>query len=501
MRILSFGWLALTLLCWGCQPESSAPVRLTLELADSTLAPLVLVPASEKVSYREYQAALDTLPLQPDGTYTFEWTADTAAFYHLYSGKGNFIMYPFYLAPGDSLIVTNLDPDSMVTYEGAGASFYPFYEARDRLAWGDSLMKAQYDQRYKMEPDSFRKMMTHRLEKLMAVYDEYAQTPDLPAALLEYGRQSIIYPYARVHYDYLEYHNYYTQDTFLYLYPDSSYFSFEPVPSPDPATFSVADDYTQLVAGRIQKRYHDEIRGLPDSVQWEQTFPGKWKIVQGELEGIDRDFGLLALADDFTFYLDREDFFPTLQEMQTFSEEQHLSATLHRKFKYRAEKMKSLAPGQPAPDLILPGLDGQEVSLSDFQGKIVYLDFWGTWCYPCLQELPHSLELEEEFGEEEVAFVYVALEYDSTDQERWRQFVTGEKALDYAPFLEQRVYPGVHLLAEGQFNNPAIKPYLVNYAPTYVLIDQEGKIVKPRAPRPSSGEELKTLLRGLMENK
>jgi hypothetical protein len=115
--------------------------------------------------------------------------------------------------------------------------------------------------------------------------------------------------------------------------------------------------------------------------------------------------------------------------------------------------------------------------------------------------MPHSLELEEKFGEKDVAFVYIALEYAEKEIDRWRTFVTGQQGLDYAPFLEQREYPGVHLVAEKQFNNPAIRPYLVNYAPTYVLIDQEGKIVKPRAPRPSSEEEIEELIHSLLTKK
>ena len=70
----------------------------------------------------------------------------------------------------------------------------------------------------------------------------------------------------------------------------------------------------------------------------------------------------------------------------------------------------------------------------------------------------------------------------------WKEFVSGEGTLPWASFLEQRAYPGIHLLAEGQFHNPQLKPYRVNSAPTYMLVGADGKILRPRALRPSDPE-------------
>ncbi|MFB0559368.1 MAG: TlpA family protein disulfide reductase [Dehalococcoidales bacterium] len=54
--------------------------------------------------------------------------------------------------------------------------------------------------------------------------------------------------------------------------------------------------------------------------------------------------------------------------------------------------------GEPAPDFQLQNLDGQSVSLSDFQGKPILLNFWATWCSPCVYEMPFMQQVYEEWS-------------------------------------------------------------------------------------------------------
>jgi peroxiredoxin len=51
-----------------------------------------------------------------------------------------------------------------------------------------------------------------------------------------------------------------------------------------------------------------------------------------------------------------------------------------------------------APDFTLPQLDGQDLRLSSYRGKVVLLDFWATWCDPCREEIPHFVELQQRYG-------------------------------------------------------------------------------------------------------
>lgn len=53
---------------------------------------------------------------------------------------------------------------------------------------------------------------------------------------------------------------------------------------------------------------------------------------------------------------------------------------------------------EPAPELVLPLLTGGEVRLADFHGKLVLVNFWATWCAPCLAEVPLLVEMQSRYG-------------------------------------------------------------------------------------------------------
>jgi cytochrome c-type biogenesis protein len=70
----------------------------------------------------------------------------------------------------------------------------------------------------------------------------------------------------------------------------------------------------------------------------------------------------------------------------------------------------------PAPDFTLPSLDGQSVTLSSLKGKAVLLNFWATWCGPCKIETPWLVELQNQYGNEGLQVVGVAMDDSSKDE-------------------------------------------------------------------------------------
>ena len=63
----------------------------------------------------------------------------------------------------------------------------------------------------------------------------------------------------------------------------------------------------------------------------------------------------------------------------------------------RSSKPK-IAPGASAPDFSVTDLQGKKLTLSEYRGRVVLLDFWATWCAPCLEEIPHFIEMQDKLG-------------------------------------------------------------------------------------------------------
>jgi len=112
-----------------------------------------------------------------------------------------------------------------------------------------------------------------------------------------------------------------------------------------------------------------------------------------------------------------------------------------------------------APDFSVTTVDGEYISLDDLKGKVVLLDFWGTWCPPCVASVPALRDLNKRFSKSE-NFVLLGISSDG-DEDKWREFIGREKMV-WPQFLDRQ-----HAVQRA-FN--------VRAFPTYIVLDHEGII-------------------------
>jgi len=117
---------------------------------------------------------------------------------------------------------------------------------------------------------------------------------------------------------------------------------------------------------------------------------------------------------------------------------------------------------RPAPNFALKNLSGESITLENYRGQVVLLDFWTTWCKPCVKSMPALQKLHEQFAAKGFSVVGI-----STDE-------NGRKAVE--PFIKKHkiTYP---ILLDAE-ENPAWEAYKVKVIPMMFLVDQKGQIVK-----------------------
>lgn len=135
--------------------------------------------------------------------------------------------------------------------------------------------------------------------------------------------------------------------------------------------------------------------------------------------------------------------------------------------------------GQPAPDFALPSLDGETVQLSDWQGQVVLVNFWGTYCPPCKEEMPDLQRLYEEHASD--GFTVLAVDVE-------------EPADVVREFRAQHALTFPMLLSDDASVNPT---FGIRALPTSWLVDQAGILrsiwVGP-VPIPAAEKQIEELL-------
>ena len=129
----------------------------------------------------------------------------------------------------------------------------------------------------------------------------------------------------------------------------------------------------------------------------------------------------------------------------------------------------------PAIDFSFTDVEGKTHHLSDFKGKVIYIDFWATWCGPCVKESPYFDALSKKFSGKDIVFLPISTD---TSRNAWLRYIEKKhKELTQYNTTDNKIKTG----------------WAIFYIPRFVLIDKDFNIADAYAPKPSEAAAEKAI--------
>jgi thiol-disulfide isomerase/thioredoxin len=140
------------------------------------------------------------------------------------------------------------------------------------------------------------------------------------------------------------------------------------------------------------------------------------------------------------------------------------------------EKSELIEEGKKSPKIELPSLNDELINLEKFEGKYVFINFWATWCKPCIESMPNFEKLIKKHKTDNIEFVYISVD---KSKETWKNFVKRKELNGINLFANGMIDEPISYFLNRIFydNNGEIKAILSGI-PVYVLIDPNGTIIE-----------------------
>ncbi|GJM32201.1 MAG: hypothetical protein DHS20C18_12020 [Saprospiraceae bacterium] len=380
---------------------------------------------------------------------TAKFNAETAEFtipksdpQFYYIGQTESAVLPILLGPEEDVVISgNCSDMRQIQLSGSALNeqYIALKEQLNQLKTETSQLSRQYQSAGK---NAARQQPI--MEKLKALDDEkLALLDSLRKANPFFGRVAALNTYLSFQnfgQDYRDELNYFANEFFVHV--DFSEAEYDQLPWVYEAFKSYA---TTLSSVTITPEMHQKI--LEKALN---QIPLDRPVYQLAMSGI---IGALKQKNHANF-----PYFANLYITNYGKKNPAVAATLRQE----VDQIKNYAVGGIAPDFTQQNPEGEDLSLSDFRGKVVLVDFWASWCGPCRKENPNVLKMYNKYKDK--GFEILGVSLDKT-KDRW------------VNAIEQDGLPWPQISDLKGWSNAVAQDYGVRSIPHTILLDEEGKIL------------------------
>jgi thiol-disulfide isomerase/thioredoxin len=194
-----------------------------------------------------------------------------------------------------------------------------------------------------------------------------------------------------------------------------------------------------------------------------------------------------SFVGNYFYYVEAVDLKLAMAEWQSFANHSN------PKIKAMAEKKAGLAALIKSPvELKFTAADGRAVDVATLRGKVVLIDFWATWCPPCIEEIPNVVAAYNQYHDQGFEIVGISFDKAPDPAKPSPRHKTAEGVL---AFTREHAMPWPQYYDGLHWNNPYGKQYGIQGIPAMFLLDKRGLIVSTNARGPKLAQEIQRLLK------